>query len=131
MSAQRLERSLTVEPDPAAVRTARDFVYRTCTAAGLDDDTCSSAVLLSSELVTNAFIHGRSQARVRVVADPTSLRVEVGDDNSRHPAAQEEDADALDGRGMVIVGLVARSWGVADDPYGKVVWFELDGLSTG
>ena len=73
--------------------------------------------------MTNAFIHGRSDARVRVRPGAGCARIEVADDNSRHPQAVEEDVDALDGRGLAIVELVAQKWGVRDDPYGKTVWF--------
>jgi anti-sigma regulatory factor (Ser/Thr protein kinase) len=82
-------------------------------------------VLLTSETVTNAFIHGRSEARLRLVMRPDRIRVEVGDDNSRHPMRAERQDDALDGRGLDILDLVSSSWGVKDDVAGKVVWFEV------
>ena len=82
-------------------------------------------MLLTSEVVTNAFTHGRSEARVSVRATAALVRVEVGDDNSRHPQPQAADADALDGRGVTILQTLAARWGVRDDPYGKTVWFEV------
>lgn len=116
---------LVLAPDAAAVRSARAFVRRCCQAGGLDDDACDTAVLLTSETVTNAFTHGRSEARLAVTADPERVLVEVADDNSRHPRAAEPDADALDGRGINILTMLASRWGVQDDPYGKTVWFEV------
>ena len=94
-------------------------------AAGTDQVTCDAAVLLTSETVTNAFVHGRSEARLDVAAGPESVHVEVGDDNSRHPTGQPRDEDALDGRGLEIVRMLAARWGVRDEPFGKVVWFEV------
>lgn len=117
--------TLVLAPDPAAVRLARAFVRRACLDRGLEPDTCDTVLLLTSELVTNAFVHGRSEARVRVLLEPDRVRVEVGDDNSRHPRAEEADADALDGRGVTILSSLATSWGVRDEPYGKTVWFEV------
>lgn len=116
---------LTLAPDPAAVRVARRFVATTCTAASTGEAVADTAVLLASEVVTNAFTHGRSEARLAVTAVPGFVRVEVADDNSRHPRPVEPDADVLDGRGMSIVDLLSERWGVRDDPYGKTVWFEL------
>lgn len=117
--------TLVVEPDPAAVRQARAFVRSLCRAAGIDQDTCENAVLLTSETVTNAFTHGRSEARIAVTIGARAIRIEVGDDNSRHPQRVEQDADALDGRGLAIMDILAGRWGVRDDRYGKVVWFEV------
>ena len=116
-------------PDPVAVRQARAFVRQQC-ADRLDDDTCSSAVLLTSEIVTNAFLHGRSEARLAVTIGPRTIRVEVGDDNSRQPRLVEPDPDALDGRGLALVGLLADDWGVRTETYGKTVWFVVAGRSA-
>jgi anti-sigma regulatory factor (Ser/Thr protein kinase) len=119
------DESTTVPGDARAVRHARRFTGRLCARAGIDGDLCESAVLLTSEVVTNAVIHGRSEARLRVVVDTDHVRVEVGDDNSRHPVIQPPDADALDGRGLRLLDIVATAWGVRDDEIGKTVWFEI------
>jgi len=118
-------RSLVLAPDPAAVRQARAFVRSACREAGTRGDALDTVVLLTSEAVTNAFTHGRSEARLLVQAAPDRVRVEVADDNSRHPQPQDADADALDGRGITILETLASRWGVRDDPYGKTVWFEV------
>jgi anti-sigma regulatory factor (Ser/Thr protein kinase) len=120
-----LPTSLTLPPNPAAVRDARAFVRHHCDRHGLDADLCDTAVLLTSETVTNAFTYGHSEARLRVSWTPARLRVEVGDDNSRHPRRASQDADALDGRGLAILELLAARWGVRDDAFGKTVWFEI------
>lgn len=116
---------LTLAPHPAAVGAARQFVAALCRGAGVAEDLLDTAVLLTSETVTNAFTHGRSEARLVVTATAERVRVEVGDDNSRHPQPLERDNGALDGRGMAIVAMLAAAWGVEDDPYGKTVWFEV------
>jgi len=119
---------LTLAPDAAAVAQARRLVGDLCEQIGFDDDGRDKAVLLTSETVTNAFTHGRSEARIFVTASSKTVRVEVGDDNSRHPHHVSRDHDALDGRGMTIVGILATAWGV-NDRYGKVVWFEVAATS--
>jgi anti-sigma regulatory factor (Ser/Thr protein kinase) len=119
------DRTLVLAPHAASVREARAFVRTACREAGTPRDTLDTAVLLVSEAVTNAFTHGRSEARVAVRAGRDLVRIEVSDDNSRHPQKQAPDADALDGRGMAILDALAARWGVRDDPYGKTVWFEV------
>ena len=122
--------ALVLAPDPAAVARARAFVHDQCRAGRVDGELCDVAVLLTSEAVTNAFTHGRSEARLAVTTSREAVRVEVGDDNSRHPHLVEQDGDALDGRGLAIIATLAAGWGVRDDPYGKVVWFEVRHLGT-
>ena len=82
-------------------------------------------MLLTSEVVTDAFIHGRSEARLSLTVAGDRVRIEVGDDNSRHPTPAEQDPDALDGRGLAILELLATDWGVRTEPYGKTVWFDI------
>ncbi len=113
--------------DSTAAGRARRLVVAECRAAGLSHDSADGAELLVSEVVTNAVIHGRSEVRLGVCATSDRLRVEVGDDNSRRPARAAADADALDGRGLSIIDLLASRWGVDDGAVGKVVWFEITG----
>jgi serine phosphatase RsbU (regulator of sigma subunit)/anti-sigma regulatory factor (Ser/Thr protein kinase) len=122
---RRPDFSLVLPPDVSAVRRARTFVRHQCKAAGVPASVCDTVELLTSETVTNALIHGRSEARLRLVLRGDVVRVEVGDDNSRHPVRPERQDDALDGRGLAIVELLSSSWGVDDDVRGKVVWFEV------
>lgn len=122
---KHVDETTTVPGDARAVRHARRFTSRLCERAGLDGDMCATAVLLTSELVTNAVVHGRSEARLRVLVGQGRIRVEVGDDNSRYPVVQAADPDALDGRGLQLLDVVATRWGVREDTVGKIVWFEL------
>lgn len=96
-----------------------------CESAAVPDEVRDAAVLLASETVTNAFVHGRSDARLAVTLVPGGVLVEVGDDNSRHPRAVDADDQALDGRGLMIVTALAARWGVRDEAIGKTVWFEV------
>jgi anti-sigma regulatory factor (Ser/Thr protein kinase) len=112
-------------PDPTGVRRARQFVAEQCAEAGLCEDAREAAVLLTSELVTNAFVHGRSEARLAVYLGRDSARVEVADDSARTPEVQENDHHSLDGRGLQILHLGADRWGVRPEGPGKVVWFDV------
>jgi anti-sigma regulatory factor (Ser/Thr protein kinase) len=118
--------SVILRPDPTAAGQARRFTARLCEAAGVSADLCDTCVLLASETVTNAVLHGRSPVRLTVRVGPTRIRVEVGDDNSRLPVLRaDHDLDALDGRGVLLIEACATAWGVLPDRYGKTVWFEV------
>jgi anti-sigma regulatory factor (Ser/Thr protein kinase) len=117
--------TLVLPPDIAAVREARRLVQGFCEAEAVPDEVRDTAVLLASETVTNAFVHGRSDARLAVSLVPGGVLVEVGDDNSRHPRAVDADDQALDGRGLMIITALAARWGVRDEEVGKTVWFEV------
>lgn len=104
---------------------ARSFVRKLCSEAGLPYELCDTAVLLTSETVTNSFRHGRGGARLAVTAAGDSLLVEVGDDEPRTPRPRRSDPEALNGRGLAIMDLLATDWGSYATPTGKVVWFRL------
>ena len=126
-----LNEFLTLPADPTAAHHARKCTTRLCTAAGLDSELADTAVLLTSEVVTNAVLHGRSAARLTVTCSKTGVRVEVGDDNSRRPVLHApHDLDALNGRGMYLLDACATAWGVLPDPFGKIVWFEIGMINS-
>jgi anti-sigma regulatory factor (Ser/Thr protein kinase) len=121
--------TVVLPADPASTRGGRRHVAARCREHQVPQGVADEAVLITSELVTNAVLHGRSAVAVTVVVTTTAaggvLRVAVDDDNSRHPAVKEEDAAALDGRGLHIVDALADRWGVSDRGVGKTVWFEI------
>ena len=96
-----------------------------CAVWRLPPDLVDTAVLLTSELVTNAVLHGRSPVTLEVLLSARRLRVQVGDDNSCHPEPRSAQHDAPDGRGLQIISLLADAWGVTGGRIGKTVWFEL------
>jgi anti-sigma regulatory factor (Ser/Thr protein kinase) len=88
------------------------------------------AVLLTSELCTNALQHSQSgnggTFEVTVYHRPGSLRIEVRDDGSAStPVLQSFDSCSEDGRGLEIVECLAHRWGQRGDEYGRCVYFEL------
>jgi anti-sigma regulatory factor (Ser/Thr protein kinase) len=98
-------------------------------AAHLPPDLIQAAVLLVSELVTNAVLHGRPDIVLRVRADPRGITVSVQDTGSGRPEMRASDPAHHEarGRGLRIVDAMAARWGVEpSEPIpGKVVWFEL------
>ena len=107
---------------------ARRAVSRVCREVATGPVCAESAALLTSEVVTNALVHGRGDVRLSVQTGGRVVHVEVGDDEPRHPRVHGPEADDLaeGGRGMRIVDLLSSAWGVCDRAGGgKNVWFEV------
>lgn len=109
---------------PASVAVARAEVVDALRAAGFTGDV-AAAVLLTSELVTNAVRHAQAPLTIEVVADTATATVKVIDgDRWRLPMIRrDESSSASDGRGLKIVDRLARDWGVEIGDSGKTVWF--------
>lgn len=88
----------------------------------------ADAVLMASELLTNAVIHSRSGTdgtlAVTVAHGAARVRVEVDDQGG--PWIESPDASGERGRGLIIVSELAAAWGITGDENGRVVWFEID-----
>jgi anti-sigma regulatory factor (Ser/Thr protein kinase) len=102
-------------------------VRQLCVDVAMAAEQVDVAVLLTSETVTNAVIHGRSEIRLDVFVSADLVRVEVGDDNSRRPIRHSDDPEAISGRGVGILDALAARWSVEENDFGKIVWFEVDG----
>lgn len=115
---------LTLSGVAASVPEARRFVRSTLQSWELDG-LVEPAVLVVSELATNAVLHARSSYVVRVQVAGDRLRVEVTDASVRRPDRRTHTPEAATGRGLAIVAELARAWGVDPGPDGKTVWAEL------
>ena len=87
------------------------------------------AVLLTSELVTNAVLHapGTCVLEAQFSQDPLWLRVDVFDTSAQLPVPRQPSGNGLGGHGLHMVDTIAPRWGWANVGSGKVVWFELIG----
>lgn len=94
----------------------------------VDSDTAHTAILLTSELVTNAITHGESPVTVAVSWSGRALRIEVHDRSRFMPAPWPviDRVDAETGRGLLLVDTLASDWGFYRTPGGKAVYFTLD-----
>lgn len=117
---------LDVPADLHGPSLARQFTKAYCLAHQLDESTTDTAVLLVSELVTNAVIHGRGAVRLELASrSGRALYAEVEDDQVSAPVVGDLATDRQHGRGLAIVAACARQWGVRHVDTGKLVWFEL------
>lgn len=101
---------------------ARRFVRDALRDAGVDVDT---AILLVSEVVTNAVLHARSPLRVRVTTGDGFARVAVTDGSPVPPRLHTFSHMSATGRGLRMVEQLSRAWGVETSNDGKTVWFEV------
>ncbi len=113
--------------DRSATRRARELVA--ARASCLPAPQRGDAVLLASELVTNAVLHGASPITLRLVAAPGKIRVEVHDQGTALPVPRSDDARLTTpgGLGLVLVEALASYWGITrrEGRAGKGVWFEM------
>jgi serine phosphatase RsbU (regulator of sigma subunit)/anti-sigma regulatory factor (Ser/Thr protein kinase) len=141
-----LSRAAQFAAAPDAANRARRFVRETLTdwgksgAYGLES-VLDDALLLTSELVTNAVVHAGTAASVQcelrtgVGGTPTGIRVEVAD---RHPSkplpapgqaettvTAAEPGETEHGYGLYLTTYLADVWGVQYTRTAKQVWFEL------
>lgn len=119
------EETRDLPDDPLAPGLARRFVAACCERWRVPSESCEVAELLTSELVTNAVLHGTGHIQLRVAHEHTELRVEVRDDSPRRPVPRPLRPYSHDGRGLALVETLSSGWGVADELPGKTVWFEL------
>jgi anti-sigma regulatory factor (Ser/Thr protein kinase) len=125
--------SLTIPGRPEHVREARAFVAKALGELhpGLDD-----AVLLTSELVTNAVMHTRSRSHggtvtVLIVESSGGVRIEIADEGSELSSpVVRGDVYASDGHGLYLVQTLADQWGYVRDDNGTTVWFWLGAASS-
>ncbi|WP_351233762.1 ATP-binding protein [Streptomyces sp. NPDC002133] len=115
-------------------RTARNFVAATLTEWG-ETNRFDDMRLCTSELVTNAVLHGALVGRlvlVRVDSLDDQLRIEVHDAGDSAPTQRVPEDSAVDGRGLLIVAATADSWGVKERTGpGKCVWAAFDRNESG
>jgi len=115
---------LRLEPHPRGASAARALVARLLSPAA-PASVVETAVLLTSELTTNAVLHAQGQVVVRVEVAGQLVRVEVTDHSTRTPALRVPRLDASGGRGLVLVEALSTRWGSRFVRGGKAVWFEL------
>jgi anti-sigma regulatory factor (Ser/Thr protein kinase) len=124
--AESVDELWTVFPSVApSAASARRFVAAALRRWGCPQDFIELVLLLTSELVTNAYRHARSDTRVSVRYDRRTARLEVRDVGPGEPQLRPLDADRVDGRGLQIVDALADRWGYRSNDAGTTVWFEL------
>lgn len=122
--------AVRLERTPLAVRTARRTMMHLL-GDGPSIPFVRDAVLLTSELVSNALMHttGSFELAATFHSGPDRLRVEVSDDSSAMATMAEPPLPPArgGGLGLRLVDEVANAWGTEPRKGGgKTVWFEMN-----
>jgi anti-sigma regulatory factor (Ser/Thr protein kinase) len=121
-----IEVRTVLNPHPTSVGAARRFVRDVLMSRQVAGPVVETVELLTSEVVTNAIIHGRSGPVVAVHVKERAIRVAVGDVSPELPVRRLGRLDDVSGRGVIIVEQLASAWGVERERNGsKRVWFEV------
>jgi anti-sigma regulatory factor (Ser/Thr protein kinase) len=112
---------------PASVALARRALSDDLRAAGVFDSAVRDAVLVISELLSNAILHAYplpgERLQVAWAVDGTSVEVAVSDGGSATvPHAGHPSPSSINGRGLSIVEHLCQTWGIRADEIGLTVW---------
>jgi anti-sigma regulatory factor (Ser/Thr protein kinase) len=117
------ELALSLSRHPSAARVARQALRKRFGEA-LGPSRTQQLSLVVSELVSNAVLYGKGEVQLRVVADGDGIRGEVVDQGGGFERqVRREGADAVGGRGLLIVEALSARWGIHEGT--THVWFEL------
>jgi anti-sigma regulatory factor (Ser/Thr protein kinase) len=120
--------SMHLPPDPSAPGVARRRVAALLEQDGVEAEPAEAALLVLSELVTNAVTHARSDVVLVVEIGRDLIRLEVSDDSTTAPSRRVPDKSAPGGWGMNLIDVMSTQWGFgprADGLGGKTVWVHL------
>jgi len=118
--------ALSIEDDVRAVHQARTFTRITLAALALPESLARDAILLVSEMVTNAIVHGRGPIQLRLRRAREHLLIEVSDTATAVPRKLRPTSSDAHGRGLQLVAIMADEWGTRPIRDGKSVWCELE-----
>jgi anti-sigma regulatory factor (Ser/Thr protein kinase)/GAF domain-containing protein len=124
------------QPEPTAAAAARRFVRDTLQSWLISDTTADGhglvddAVLLTSELVTNAVVHAGTAVEVTCRLADGGVEVVVSDGHPARlvpepPENEHIPAERTSGRGLLLPAALASAWGVSYGRTAKAVWFRI------
>lgn len=111
-------------PVPKAVQALRRFVGGTLQSWG-EEDLVPDAVVVSSEMATNAISHADSPFHASIERSAGVVRIAIEDAGPGTAAQRLAAHEDVSGRGIMIVEALSERWGHGHLPGGKVVWAEF------
>ncbi|MFJ4683455.1 ATP-binding protein [Streptomyces sp. NPDC091377] len=113
---------------PGSPAQARRLTRARLTGWSVCEDTCDTAALVVSELVTNAIVHTASDVVVCELHDGDDLvRIAVRDEGCApgEPMPSPQRPEEEHGRGLLLIDALCRAWGAQEHGPGLLVWAEL------
>ncbi len=118
--------TLLLPPEARSSSRSRRFIAGALARWQLES-LCDAAVLLTSEVVTNAIVHAQTDVTVTITReDPNTVTIAVSDGSHNDPRIQRHSPDSATGRGLGILDVLASSWRVVHQSGGKTVSFTLE-----
>jgi anti-sigma regulatory factor (Ser/Thr protein kinase) len=115
--------ALVLASSAASVAEARRWTQRFLESAGVHATCIDDAVLIVSELVSNAVRHGTGDIVCHaVLLNPGRCCISVLDGGTGQPQVVQRAVDDVGGLGLVIVEQLAVEWGIAEFQGGKAVF---------
>ncbi|MDX6199552.1 MAG: phosphoserine phosphatase RsbU/P [Actinomycetota bacterium] len=116
---------LTLAPTVESVGVGRRLVAEALSEWGLDDIT-HTAMLLTSEVLTNSLLHARTQIVLTVErAGTRAVTISVRDGSPLIPRRRRHAQDATTGRGLELLDRLSHSWHVEPVEGGKTLTFTI------
>ena len=113
---------------PGSPAQARRLTRARLTGWSICEDTCDTAALVVTELVTNAIVHTASSHIICELHDGDELvRIAVRDEGCAPGIPHQSPQRPADeqGRGLLLVEAMCRAWGAQEHGPGLLVWAEL------
>ncbi|WP_228985557.1 ATP-binding protein, partial [Streptomyces sp. DH12] len=116
------------QPCPSRPAEVREAVLRAvaerclATRTPCDTEALADALLVASELTTNAILHGEGPVRLRLIHDGERLLAEVTDASSAGPHLRHARHGDESGRGLYIVMRLSAHWGLRHGREDKTIW---------
>ena len=112
---------------PRAGAIARTFVRQACTAWSVPPDVTEMALLVSTELASNAVEHAHTPSHLTLTYTESVLRVALRD-YCTYPTPirpQLVDIATHRGHGLHLIAAIAKTWCVDHHQDGKTIWADL------
>lgn len=111
-------------PSPSSITGVRAFVAETFAGWGAAERT-ADALLVASELATNAIRHADSPVRVVLSRASGAITIAIADTSTHRPVPRTAGPYEEGGRGLRIVAALSADHGVELTTEGKTVWSKL------
>ncbi len=120
-------RGLVFNNTAESVHRARSLVRTILVGWDYSDDVIERALVIASELATNAVTHALNTPRFKLICDTEANLLTIGviDQDTREPSKTDAADDDEHGRGLRVVEALADEWGWEPCEHGKIVYGRL------